>query len=213
MPGHMSDLKQVVREMISLDFALAPTDFTYNDRSYFVLIKRYTEAKPVGEEFALARLEFILRSDTSTSGQWAANSVGLMGDPGEIRTFFGIPYHEGGVGDALQTLYAHLGRTLFSNLRMRLTREEETLAVASLSRSEGQDPDQVYCFTVHRNPINEKTGRREQRTPFNSQKAAILRPELYGRFKHDRGISFYFSKDKSRERTDDQILRLFNKSR
>ena len=212
MPDHFADLKQIVHDLKDRDFALAIADFTHCERSYFVLIKRYVKAKSVKEKFALARLEFIRRSDTSISREWPATRYQLIGEASEIREFFGIPFVKGGIGDALQTLYARLGGALRDNIRMHLSAEEQRVVIASLSRSDSENPDRVHCYAIRRNRLNTVTGKRQQRSSFNSQKAAMLRPELYDRLKDDRTISFCFSTDTERWRSDRDIYESFMKS-
>lgn len=205
----MPDLREAVCQLEAQGFALAITDVTFKSISYFVIIKQYANAKPKSEKFALARLEFVPKNDLSGSMEWPANTRGLIGDAKEIRKFFQIPYAVGGVGNALNNLYEHIGNVLLANLRLQPQPEERSMIVDKLSTSDSEDPNRVHCFAVRRNSINPRTKKREQRSLFNSQKAAILRPALYQRLKSDTGISFNFSTDPLRERSDTAIYESF----
>lgn len=145
MPNPMPDLRAAVRKLKAQGFAIAITDFTFNRVAHFVLIKRYTGKKPDREQYALARIEFVPKSDTSNSKEWPANSAGLIGDTREIREFFQIPYAEGQVGDALRNLYEHLGAALLANIRMQPRPEEQAMLTSRLSAADSEDPERVYC--------------------------------------------------------------------
>lgn len=205
MTNPMDALREVVVELKARSFAIAIADFTFAGREYVVLIKRYLDKKPEAEKYALARLEFILRADTSVSEEWPANRAGLMGDPTGIRKFFGIPFQNRGVRDALQYLYEQLGAAISRHTRYEPREDELHLLIAKLSIADSSDPKRLYCFAARRNETNKATGRPHQRSEYNSQKTAILRPELFARLKGDTSISFMYSLERERCREDEQI--------
>lgn len=77
--------------------------------------------------------------------------------------------------------------------------------VRSLSISDSEDPEKIYCTMVRRNPEGKK------RSEFNSDKTKIRREELFEYFKDDESISFCYSKEPEKENDDATILRNFSK--
>jgi hypothetical protein fulcA4_02827 len=64
----------------------------------------------------------------------------------------------------------------------------------------------IYCFDVRRNGPK-KDGSLKKRKPKNSNKAELLRPFLYQKYKGDINLSFYFSPNPEDELSDEEILR------
>lgn len=77
--------------------------------------------------------------------------------------------------------------------------------VRSLSLSDSEDPNRIYCMSVKRNADGKK------RSEYNSNKIRFLRSSLYEKFKDDETISFCFSSNPEDERSDKEILEGFAK--
>lgn len=75
--------------------------------------------------------------------------------------------------------------------------------VRSLSNSDSEDPNKIYCTKVRRNPVGNK------RNEFNADKTKLLRGALFEHFRNDIGVSFCYSADKTEENDNDTILRNF----
>ena len=73
----------------------------------------------------------------------------------------------------------------------------------SLSESDSEDPNKIYCYCVRRNPDN------GTRSIFNDNKSRLLRPKLYEKFKGDNTVSFCYSPNSEREKSDAEIIRNF----
>ena len=58
-------------------------------------------------------------------------------------------------------------------------------------RVEGNNPNAIYCFAVRRNGTKED-GTPNERSIENSNKAEILRPNLYEKYYRDTNLSFFF---------------------
>lgn len=59
--------------------------------------------------------------------------------------------------------------------------------------------------------VKKKMGRLMEEVLKNSNKAEILRPDLYKRYFSDTNLSFFFSDDPTEERTDREIIESFAK--
>ena len=73
--------------------------------------------------------------------------------------------------------------------------------VSSLSKSE--NPNKIYCIGLRRNI-------KGSRSEYNKDKTKLLRPTLFQKFKNNKDISFCYSENKEKEKTDIEILENFN---
>ena len=75
-------------------------------------------------------------------------------------------------------------------------------------RCESNHPDAVYVFALMRNgkTVN---GDQKHRTMENSNKAALLCPLLWEKLKDEPTISFQFSQDPTKEKSEEDILRQY----
>ncbi|WP_420886369.1 DUF6037 family protein [Bombilactobacillus mellis] len=78
--------------------------------------------------------------------------------------------------------------------------------IASLSKSDSENPNKIYCFAVKRDAKISK------RSEFNGNKAHLLRSSLFEKYKDDDSISFCFSNNKGVEKTDSEIMQSFSKN-
>lgn len=86
----------------------------------------------------------------------------------------------------------------------KVDNKPELLCKLQGSRCEGNDPDSIYCYDVRRN--GETDGLSNVRTIENSNKARTLRPFLYGKYKEDTNLSFFFSPNPEDENYDEEII-------
>ena len=86
-----------------------------------------------------------------------------------------------------------------------VTQIQKKAMLSSLSKSDSENPNKLYCYKVKRNPLGEK------RSPFNEDKTKILRPDLFEYFKNDKSISFCYKEEESLEKTTAEIIRNFAK--
>lgn len=81
----------------------------------------------------------------------------------------------------------------------------EILAAKQLGKRDHEpNPDAIYCFKLKRNPCID--GKQHQRTPFNSDKTKLLRPQLYEKLKDDDTISFCYTDDVTKAKYDYELL-------
>ena len=132
-----------------------------------------------------------------------ANISKLIISAKELREYFGIEYNNN-LGDILQQFTERLGGFIPQNILHIHSDIENIAMVTSLSKSDSEDPNKVYCYGVRRNPSN---GRRSE---FNSDKTKILYPKLYDCFRNDESISFCYSSDKLKEKDEEFIVRNFS---
>ncbi|MCO7128199.1 DUF6037 family protein [Sporolactobacillus shoreicorticis] len=85
----------------------------------------------------------------------------------------------------------------------RFSDVEKTAMVQSLSRSDSENPNKIFCTKVMRNPDG------KTRSEFNADKTKLLRAPLFEHFRNDEGISFCYSVDRAKRNDDATILRNF----
>ena len=133
-----------------------------------------------------------------------ANSNRLLIDAKKLREYFGIEYSNN-LGDIINQFSNQLGDSIPTNIKMNISDIEKQAMVRSLSISDSEDPEKIYCTMVRRNPEGKK------RSEFNSDKTKLLRCKLFKYFKDDESISFCYSKEPERENDDATILKNFSK--
>jgi hypothetical protein len=178
--------------------------FTYKNVEYIVLVKRFIGREQRTEEYSLVKLHFIKSDDLGHELKVEASSQRLFVDAKTLREFFGIEYASN-LGSMLHQLTEQLGRSVPPVVPAPndISTIEKNAMVHSLSRSDAEGPNKVYCTHVRRNPNN------SERSIFNSNKTKLLRPLLYDKLQNERHISFCYSFDKDKERTDSDILKHF----
>jgi hypothetical protein len=176
--------------------------FNYKKTKYIVLARLYqkSENKP---KYALLKTEIIKEEDHNISILIPVNSNGFMTDAKTLREFFNIDYSEN-LGDILQQFNKHFANFIPTDINPQKSESLKNTMISSLSKSDSEDPNKKYCYTVKRN------ANKGERSPFNDNKTKLLRPELYLRFKDDSTISFCYSQNISDEKTDEEILLKFS---
>lgn len=198
----LQNLKLLKEDMESKGWVIEAFTFNYKSISYIVLVKLYIENEK-RPEYALLKLEFIKANDSDHTLIVPANSNQIMISAQTLREFFNIIYSSN-LRDILQQFYQYFSGFIPTQVNPNHPYNIRRLMVFSLSKSDSKDPNKIYCYTVKRNPDNEK------RSPFNDNKTQLLRPTLYAKFKEERTISFCYSSDLKDEETDQEILLNFS---
>lgn len=133
-----------------------------------------------------------------------ANVNGLLIDTKTLREFFGIEYTEN-LGDIIKQFTNQLAESIPKEIPTSITDLEKSAMVESLSKSDSEDPNKIYCNRVGRNSGS--------RSEFNSDKTKLLRPSLYKNFENDSSISFFYYTEKERSNDDATILKNFSNNK
>lgn len=202
----LENLKLLKSDMKEKGWTICSFVFIYKKIEYIVLVKRFVGRERRTAEYSLVKLHFMRSDDLSHELQVEANSQRLFVDAKTLREFFGIEYASN-LGSILHQFTEQLGRSVppVVPASSDISKIEKNAMVYSLSRSDAEDPNKIYCTHVRRNPNN------GERSIFNSDKTKLLRPLLYDKLQNERHISFCYSVDKDRERTDSEILKHFAK--
>lgn len=198
-----NNLKLLKKDMEDKGWCIESFLFNYNQQDYIILIKLYTEneEKP---DYALLKIEFLKQENHEDNLLVAANSVKLFVNAKTLREYFNIQYREN-IGDILQQFNKHFASFIPTKVIDNKTEVQKRVMTKSLSISDAEDPDKIYCYKVRRNP-NRSDGSLGQRSEFNDNKTRILRPTLYQRLKSESNLSFCFSNNQSKAKSDETII-------
>ncbi|MDR3271642.1 MAG: DUF6037 family protein [Peptococcaceae bacterium] len=201
----MQNLKSLREDMREQGWQIASFLFSFNNCDYIVLVHLYkdTERRP---QYALVNLEFLREEDINQSYRSPANSNGLMlEDVKGFREFFHIKYSNN-LGDIIQQFSERLGLAVPKHVSKHPSDSAKSAMVKSLSNSDAEDPNRIYCYKVKRNPVK-KNGDLGERSIYNDNKTRLLREDLYGKLGEDKSLSFHYSLDMLEEKTDAEIIR------
>jgi len=196
------NLRLLKKDMEENGWIIEAFRFNYKKANYIVLVILYQEGekKP---RYALLKMEIIKEENLNRSIIFPANSTGFIADTKKLREFFNINYSQN-IGEILQQFSKHFSSFIPTEINQNKSEILKTTMIMSLSKSDSEDPNKTYCYTIRRNPNNAK------RTLFNDNKTKLLRPNLYLKFKEDPTISFCYSLNRSDEKADEEILSKFS---
>lgn len=200
----LEKLKSLKEDMKKNGWTICSFIFKYKNKNYIVLVKRFVGSVKRISEYALVKLEFMKENDLTDVLEVEANSNRLLIDAKTLREYFGIEYSDN-LGDIINQFSNQLGDSIPANIKVNISGIEKQAMVRSLSISDSEDPEKIYCTVVRRNPKGKK------RSEFNSDKTKLLRGELFKFFKDDESISFCYSKELEKENDDATILKNFSK--
>lgn len=195
------NLPKLLKSMKQKDWIIDSFLFRYKEEDYAVILKTYNKKERKPNNFAVAKLEFIKTSDASNSIHAYCDFYEVYFDSvAEFADFFNIE-----IKNANRNLFLDFSK-IFSKYipDKKVDNKSELLCKLQGSRCEGNDPDSIYCYDVRRN--GETDGVSNVRTIENSNKARTLRPFLYGKYKEDTNLSFFFSPNPEDENSDEEII-------
>jgi hypothetical protein len=184
--------------------------FKYKQQNYIVLVKLYEDGED-NPKYGLLKIEFLEKENFNNNLEVHANSAKLLIDAKTLRKYFNIEYSNnlGGILDQFSQL---LSKHIPTEVNEGKSSTEQTAMVYSLSQSDSENPNKLYCYKVKRNP-KRKDNSLGERSPFNDNKTRILRPELYEKLKAERNISFCYSEDPNDEKTNEEIMSNWNNNK
>ncbi|MGK9490271.1 DUF6037 family protein [Bacillus pumilus] len=200
----LENLKTLKNDMVNKNWTISSFWFTYKRVSYVVLVKRFVGSEKRINRYALVKLHFMKVNDLTTNLIVEANVNGLLIDTKTLREFFGIEFTEN-LGDIIKQFTNQLAESIPEEIPTSVTDIEKSAMVESLSKSDSEDPNKIYCNRVGRNSGS--------RSEFNSDKTKLLRPSLYKHFENDSSISFFYSTEKERCNDDATILKNFSNNK
>ncbi len=200
----LSNLNELKNDMVSKNWTICSFLFRYKSVVYIVLVKRFVGKEKRVNQYALVKLHFMKRADLNDGLEIEANSSKLLIDAKNLRQYFGIEYQDN-LGDILKQFAKTFGKAIPTKISNNISNEEKSAMVNSLSISDSEDPNKIYCYKMRRNPNDGK------RSAFNSDKTKLLRPILFKKFENEPGVSFCYTDNPLKENDDSTILSNFSK--
>lgn len=200
----LSNLNELKNDMVSKNWTICSFLFRYKLVVYIVLVKRFVGKEKRVNQYALVKLHFMKRADLNDGLEIEANSSKLLIDAKNLRQYFDIEYQDN-LGDILKQFAKTFGKAIPTKISNNISNEEKSAMVNSLSISDSEDPNKIYCYKMRRNPNGGK------RSAFNSDKTKLLRPILFKKFENELGVSFCYTDNPLKENDDSTILSNFSK--
>lgn len=195
------NFKLLKKDMIDKGWVIEGFPFNYKNCDYIVLAKLYQEGekKP---QYAIMKVDILKSNNIDNHITVPVNINGFLIKAQQLREFFNIDYAEN-LGDILSQFNEYFAHFIPTQVTLGKPQELIDVMIRSLSKSDSEDPNKLYCYDVRRNPEGQK------RTPFNDNKTRLRRSNLYVAFESDPSISFCYSTDINHEKTDAQIIEKF----
>lgn len=200
----LKNLKFLESDMRNKDWIITSFIFVYKTIEYVVLVNLFLKNSDKKNNYALVKLHFMKTSNLEYELEVEANINGLLCPAKIVRNYFNIEYKQN-LGEILNQFSAHLGSFVPCTVNEQITQIQKVAMTRSLSKSDSEDPDKMYCYKVLRNPKGKKRSR------YNEEKTKILRSDLFNYFKDDTSISFCYSEDYFLEKKTAEIIRNFAK--
>lgn len=206
----LSNLRTLREDMCENEKAVVVFRFHYKESEYFVAVCLLTDEDHKKQEakYALVRLCFIRGNDLDQYLDCYANSKGYSAGMTELRRFLGVEYQPDGIG-WIQGFAQFFGKFIPDHIP-KMNNHEQNIALYTICRYEGRDPNRIYRSYIFRN--GKQNGRQKHRTEYNGQLASARFFALYPMFQQDRTISFAFTDDPTLEKSEDEILRNFERN-
>lgn len=202
MAVRFQNLVSLLRDMENLGWKIDSFPFYYNGVNTIVVIKRYTEEDVKPSEYAKIKVIFVLKDNsTKRLKGWADFLEVKFGSVKEFCNFWHIQ-ERGSYRELFIAFAEHFAR--FIPARKIEEKDDEVERRILGGYAEGNDPLAIYCYDVRRN--GERDGVPNKRSWENSDKARLLRPNLYSLYSSEPNLSFFFSKNPEDEKTDEAIM-------
>ncbi|MBO1001277.1 DUF6037 family protein [Pseudogracilibacillus auburnensis] len=204
----LSNLKKLRSDMIDNEKAVTVFRFDYKKIEYFVAVCLLTEEDKNRKEteFALVRLCFMQIDDVNEYLNCYANSKSITAGMTELRNYLGVEYQKDGIA-WIKGFLSYFGQHVPEKHPAIQDKKEEEAVLHTICRHENRDPNRIYRNYIFRN--GKMNGKQKYRTEYNAQLAAIRFPSLYERFKNYKEISFAFTDDVTKEKSEEEILSNF----
>ncbi|HEZ1373836.1 TPA: DUF6037 family protein [Neisseria meningitidis] len=205
IPINFNNLKYLLNDMRNKNRIIEAFPFNYNQRQYAVILTRYKPDEPRPDDYAQAKLEFFNLNSENSIFAYADFYEVHFKSATDFINFFKINVQAGAA--KIREIFQSFSN-FFADFIPTQTKKDLDIIYKRIvaTRLEPNSPNTIYCYDVRRNG-KDKAGKPNRRSVENSEKAKILRPELYEKFKADSNYSFFFSDNPSDEKTDAEIIR------
>ena len=197
------NLPSLLRDMEEKEWIVESFHFEYNGKRTIAILRRYEDEGKKPAPYAKAEIEFVNRDNIALSIEGYMDFYEVhFKSAAEFFRFWGL-HPSNSMRDVFKDFANVLARFIPKSKTVEKGDKLEKMVLAS--RTDPNDPDAIYCCDVRRDGTR-KDGTLKERSTANSNKAELLRPNLYAKYKMDRNLSFVFSRDPAKERSDEEIM-------
>lgn len=194
------NMRELIEDMRNKNWIIDSFIFNYNEVACVVIIQLYQDDDKKPDKFARAEVRFRKQSKMSQILKAYTNYSNISFFKAiDFYEFFNIKRSDSSISarqvfDDFSSYFMRCVPTHKLIEKDNLIEEQAILLEFDKTQTKGR-----YCYG-----LMENTGERN-RQHANSMKAEMLRSELYEEFNADTRLSFCFSEDAEREKTDDEI--------
>lgn len=221
-PIKFNNLRSLLNSMKSAQSTVETFNFRFNNVDCIVFLsiyekkserhKRHSEYIQKESPNFKAKLEFIDPTNVkNVIVAYATYYKVIFINISEFAKFFKLGWMGDGKGiqGGLERFYQS-----FETIphEVNLIAKDEIHKKVIASRLYPENPNAIYCIGVKRNGLK-RNGEPKERSERNSIRAGSLRYELFKIFRQHTNISFMFSSDERKQKTDEEIIANFNAAR
>lgn len=184
----MQNILALLNDLRQNHWHITAFPFTYNGKDYIVLFEDLSNL-PLVDNGYLVLLTFIDRTDGNHILQTKANAYSFQIKAQKFREFFGIKYAPN-LGNIFRQFYTYFGTFIPAARIQTFDQQTLTAMVNKSSRNDNEDINKICCFSAKHNGT--RNGIQLHRSPFNSDKTKLLRPDLFNMLGGDDNISFCY---------------------
>lgn len=203
------NLKPLLQDMRKKKWLIESWLFSYNQINTIVILELYEDGDKKPNKYALAEISFYkigTKDKLSAYLDWHQVHFYKAGD---FFNFFNIDTGNRSHGRfVFQNFSKYFARFIPTQKNISKDQQQNSLIISHLNKASG---DGQYCFAIRRNP-DKNDGSMGKRSRANRNKAELLRPILFEQYKKDENISFYFSENPDKEKSDQEIMANFAKN-
>ena len=212
-------LRLLLKNMKSLKMTLETFSFRFNNVPCIVFVSHYVKNHENHKKHSTyiqnestyfrAKLEFIDPADVNNkivayATLYRVSFINIS----EFAKFFKLGWMGDGQGiKGVLERFSENFENIPSSVNLKEKDENQKLLIAA--RYSPKNPKSIYCIGVKRNGLR-KDGEPKVRRESNTEIAQQLYPMLFEIFCHHTNISFRFSADKRKERTNEEIIANFH---
>lgn len=184
----MANISVLLNDLRRTHWHITAFPFHYKKVNYIVIFEDIANLPLVANKYVVL-LTFIDRSDENRILQVKANEYSFEFKVKQFREYFGIQYSPN-LGDVFKQFYAYFGQFVPQSRVPHLDAETLQAVVKKLSHNDKDNANALCCYKVIRNGIYD--GVQHRRTPFNSDKTKLLRPNLFEMLGSEDTLSFCY---------------------
>lgn len=191
------NLKPLLKDMRKKKWVIESWLFSYNKIDTIVILELYEDGDKKTNEHSLAEISFYKVGGKEKLSAYLDWYQVYFHKATDFYRFFNIDRDNPSRGRSVfQHFSEYFAQFIPIQKNISKDKQQNSLIIFHLNKQSG---DGRYCFAIRRNP-NKNDGSMGKRSCVNRDKAELLRPNLFEKYKKDENISFYFSENSDKRK-------------